>query len=107
MKKEHSKKCNRERNQKYSKKCDPKQNKKYNKGSGQERKRNEAEKKHTVNTRALVLDMLLESESGQKYANVIVRETLAKYDYLTARERRLSNAFLKDVWSIGYSWIIC
>ncbi len=94
MKKEHSKKCNRERNQKYSKKCDPKQNKKYNKGSGQERKRNETEKKHTVNTRALVLDMLLESESGQKYANVIVRETLAKYDYLTAREK----AFIKRLF---------
>lgn len=48
----------------------------------------------TVNARALVLDMLLQSESGQEYCNVIVRDTLAKYDYLPVQEK----AFIKRLF---------
>ncbi len=48
----------------------------------------------SVNTRALVLTMLLESESGQEYSNVILRDTLMKYNYLSAQEK----AFMKRLF---------
>lgn len=48
----------------------------------------------TVNARALVLDMLLQSESGREYCNVIVRDTLAKYNYLPVYEK----AFIKRLF---------
>ena len=51
-------------------------------------------KERSVNTRALVLTMLLESESGQEYGNVILRNTLMKYDYLSAQEK----AFIKRLF---------
>lgn len=47
-----------------------------------------------VNTRALVLTMLLELEDGQEYSNVILRNTLMKYDYLSTQEK----AFMKRLF---------
>lgn len=51
-------------------------------------------REHGVNARALVLTMLLQLESGQEYGNVILRDTLAKYDYLPAQEK----AFIKRLF---------
>lgn len=48
----------------------------------------------TVNDRALVLDMLMQSESGREYCNVVVRDTLAKYNYLPVQEK----AFIKRLF---------
>lgn len=47
-----------------------------------------------VNGRALVLDMLLLMERDQVYANVLLRETLDKYDYLSGQEK----AFIKRLF---------
>lgn len=47
-----------------------------------------------VNTRAVVLTMLLELENTQEYSNVILRDTLMKYDYLFAQEK----AFMKRLF---------
>lgn len=47
-----------------------------------------------VNTRALVLDMLLMWEKESEYCNVILRGTLNKYDYLSGQEK----AFIKRLF---------
>lgn len=44
-----------------------------------------------MNTRELVLDILLEIEKGNTYSHVLMRNVLDKYDYLAAREK----AFIK------------
>lgn len=44
-----------------------------------------------VNTRAIVLDMLLEITAGQAYSHVVIKNVLDKYNYLEPREK----AFLK------------
>lgn len=45
----------------------------------------------SVNTRELVLDILLEMEKRDEYGNLLIRNVLDKYDYLEDREK----AFLK------------
>ena len=37
-----------------------------------------------MNIRELILDMLMEIESGRIYSNVLIRNVLDKYDYLPA-----------------------
>ena len=44
-----------------------------------------------VNTRGLVLDMLLELERGGEYGNLLLKNVLDKYDYLDGRDK----AFIK------------
>lgn len=56
-----------------------------------EKGKNLAEK--TVNTRELVLDMLLEITSGREYSHIVIRNVLDKYDYLRAEEK----SFMKRV----------
>ena len=46
-----------------------------------------------MNTRELVLDMLLEIEGAGTYSNVLIRNVLDKYDYLDGQEK----AFVKRV----------
>ncbi len=46
-----------------------------------------------VNTRALVLDMLLEITGGRGYSHVVIRQVLDKYNYLEPQEK----AFIKRV----------
>lgn len=46
---------------------------------------------NAVNTRALVLDMLLELERGGEYGNLLLKSVLDKYDYLDGRDK----AFIK------------
>lgn len=46
-----------------------------------------------INIRELILDILIETESGEVYSNVLVRQVLDKYDYLETQEK----AFLKRV----------
>lgn len=55
---------------------------------------NGMKEERSVNARALVLTMLLEAENGQEYSNVILRDTLMKYDYLSAQEK----AFIKRLF---------
>ena len=43
-----------------------------------------------VNTRGLVLDMLLELERGGEYGNLLLKNVLDKYDYLDGRDKALS-----------------
>ncbi len=47
-----------------------------------------------INGRALVLDMLLFMEKEQEFSNVVLRDTLNKYDYLSGREK----AFIKRLF---------
>lgn len=47
-----------------------------------------------MNTRELVLDMLLELEKGQEYANVLLKNVLDKYNYEDARDK----AFIKRLF---------
>lgn len=44
-----------------------------------------------INTRALVLDILLEMEKGQEYGSLLLKNVLDKYDYLESRDK----AFIK------------
>lgn len=44
-----------------------------------------------INTRALVLDILLEMENGQEYGSLLLKNVLDKYDYLESRDK----AFIK------------
>ncbi len=46
-----------------------------------------------MNIRELILDMLLQIESGTFYSHVLIRNVLDKYDYLTPQEK----AFIKRV----------
>lgn len=46
-----------------------------------------------MNTRELILDMLLEMEKQRTYSNILIRKVLDKYDYLPAKEK----AFIKRV----------
>lgn len=46
-----------------------------------------------INTRELVVDMLLTVSAGKEYSHVLVRNVLDKYDYLEGREK----AFIKQV----------
>lgn len=46
-----------------------------------------------VNTRELVVNMLLSIEAGEEYSHILMREVLAKYDYLEGKEK----AFIKRV----------
>ena len=46
-----------------------------------------------MNIRELILDMLMEIESGRIYSNVLIRNVLDKYDYLPAKDK----AFIKRV----------
>ncbi len=46
-----------------------------------------------MDTRELILDMLLEIEGGKIYSNVLIRDVLDKYDYLPVKEK----AFVKRV----------
>lgn len=46
-----------------------------------------------INTRELVVDMLLTVSAGKEYSHVLIRNVLDKYDYLEGREK----AFIKQV----------
>lgn len=46
-----------------------------------------------MNTRELILDMLIEIDKGNAYSNVLIRNVLDKYDYLPVQEK----AFIKRV----------
>lgn len=47
----------------------------------------------TVNTRELILEMLLEITSGREYSHIVIRNVLDKYDYLRQEEK----SFMKRV----------
>lgn len=42
---------------------------------------------HTINTRAVVLELLLSEESGREFANRLLQGTLDKYDYLPGQDK--------------------
>ena len=46
---------------------------------------------NTVNTRELVLDMLLAIEKGEGFSHKLLKDTLDKYDYLDRKDK----AFMK------------
>ena len=47
----------------------------------------------TVNTRELILEMLLEITSGREYSHIVIRNVLDKYDYMRPEEK----SFMKRV----------
>jgi len=44
-----------------------------------------------INARAVVLDILMETEKGNEYSNILIRQVLDKYDYLEIQDK----AFIK------------
>lgn len=48
---------------------------------------------HSINTRELILSMLMEVDAGKEYSHMIIRSVLDKYNYIDARDK----AFIKRV----------
>ncbi len=59
-----------------------------------------------INTRALVMDMLLEVTQNQAYSHIVIREVLNKYNYLSNQEKsfmkRLFEGTLERMIEIDY-----
>ena len=60
-----------------------------------------------VNTRGLVLDMLLELERGGEYGNLLLKNVLDKYDYLDGRDKAFIKRLTEGVLERRISWIMC
>ena len=59
-----------------------------------------------INTRALVLDMLMEITAGRGYSHIVIRSVLEKYNYLDVQEKafikRLTEGTLERMLQIDY-----
>ena len=58
-----------------------------------------------VNTRELVLDILLALEREEDYSHRLMKAVLDKYDYLEARDKA-SSARRRGLWKGAWSWTI-
>ena len=60
----------------------------------------------TVNTRELVLEMLLEINEKGQYSHLVLREVLSKYQYLSKQERgfltRVTEGTLEHLIELDY-----
>ena len=59
-----------------------------------------------INTRALVLDILLEMEKGQEYGSLLLKNVLDKYDYLESRDKAFIKRLTEGVTERRISWIM-